>query len=127
MKITIVYDNEACKEGLKADWGFSCLVEAHGKRMLFDTGANGRILLENMEKLHIDPATIEEVFISHIHRDHTGGLAELLKLRSAKICAARLASATLSKVAKPTNLAPNTDIVSPCKLMPSSAHFCVRR
>jgi len=27
MKITIIYDNEVWKEGLKADWGFSCLVE----------------------------------------------------------------------------------------------------
>jgi len=27
MTITIVYDNEIKKEGLKADWGFSALIE----------------------------------------------------------------------------------------------------
>jgi len=55
MKITIIYDNEVSEEGLEADWGFSCLVEVYGKKILFDTGADGSILLGNMEKLDIDP------------------------------------------------------------------------
>jgi len=82
MRITIVYDNEAWKEGLKADWGFSCLLEAYGARILFDTGTKGSILLENMKKLSIDPTTIDEVFISHAHGDHTGGLSDFLKVNS---------------------------------------------
>ncbi|RLF97673.1 MBL fold metallo-hydrolase, partial [Thermococci archaeon] len=50
MKITIVYDNEAYKKDLKADWGFSCLVEIENTpKILFDTGANGSILLYNMK------------------------------------------------------------------------------
>ena len=81
MKITIIYDNEAAVEGLKADWGFACLVEAHGARMLFDTGASGPILLGNMKRLRIEPAMIDEVFISHDHWDHTGGLADFLAAR----------------------------------------------
>ncbi|GAI83771.1 unnamed protein product [marine sediment metagenome] len=44
MKVTIIYDNEVAKEGFKADWGFSCFIEAYGKKILFDTGANGSIL-----------------------------------------------------------------------------------
>jgi 7,8-dihydropterin-6-yl-methyl-4-(beta-D-ribofuranosyl)aminobenzene 5'-phosphate synthase len=80
MKITIIYDNEARKSGLKADWGFSCLVEEHGRKVLFDTGANGSILLNNMQKLDIAPSSIDEVFISHNHYDHTGGLADFLRL-----------------------------------------------
>jgi len=80
MKITIVYDNEAYREDLKADWGFSCLVEAeNAPRILFDTGANGATLLYNMEKLNIDPGSIDEVFISHAHGDHTGGLSDFLR------------------------------------------------
>jgi len=27
MKVTIIYDNTAYKKELKADWGFSCLVD----------------------------------------------------------------------------------------------------
>lgn len=30
MKITIIYDNTAYRNDLTTDWGFSCLVEAHG-------------------------------------------------------------------------------------------------
>jgi len=81
MKITIIYDNKVYKKELEADWGFSCLVEVENTpRILFDTGTNGRILLRNMEKLNIDPNSIDEVFISHSHLDHTGGLSDFLKL-----------------------------------------------
>jgi len=82
MKVTIIYDNEVWKEGLRADWGFSCLVEADNKKILFDTGANGALLLDNMKKLDIDPAKIDDIFISHAHHDHTGGLQDFLKLNS---------------------------------------------
>lgn len=83
MKITIIYDNEVYREGLVADWGFSCLVEAENTpRILFDTGANGSILLSNMEKLGINPASIDEVFISHPHFDHIGGLSAFLNTRN---------------------------------------------
>ena len=82
MKITIIYDNETVKEELKADWGFSCLVETKGTKLLFDTGASGTIVLRNMRKLGIDPKIIESVFISHDHWDHTGGLDELLKVKA---------------------------------------------
>lgn len=88
MKITIVYDNEVYQvgRGLRADWGFSCFVEVEGKRILFDTGARGSILLNNMKKLGIKPDLVEEIFISHYHLDHTGGLAELLRVNpSAKV------------------------------------------
>jgi 7,8-dihydropterin-6-yl-methyl-4-(beta-D-ribofuranosyl)aminobenzene 5'-phosphate synthase len=79
MKITIVYDNETCEPELQSDWGFACLVEIEdGNRLLFDTGAKGSILLDNMAKLSIDPVTIPSVFISHAHWDHTGGLPALL-------------------------------------------------
>jgi 7,8-dihydropterin-6-yl-methyl-4-(beta-D-ribofuranosyl)aminobenzene 5'-phosphate synthase len=79
MKITVVYDNEVKQQGLKADWGFSCLFEGEGvSRILFDTGAKGTILLHNMERLGIDPGAIEVIVVSHDHFDHTGGLSDIL-------------------------------------------------
>lgn len=79
MKLTIIYDNEPLETGIQANWGFSCLVEAEGiPRILFDTGADGSILLRNMERLGIDPISIEAVFISHSHWDHTGGLSSFI-------------------------------------------------
>jgi len=80
MRITIVYDNETSIAGVDSDWGFSCLVEAHGRTILFDTGANGSILLGNMKVLQIDPLTVEEIFISHSHFDHAGGLSEFINV-----------------------------------------------
>jgi len=83
-KITILYDNTSFRKNLESDWGFSCLVEVktekENHRILFDTGANGKILLSNMKKLAIDPLLIEEIFISHLHFDHVGGLSDFLKI-----------------------------------------------
>jgi len=84
MRITIVYDNTVYQQGLRSDWGFSCLIELprHGApTILFDTGTNGSILLSNMERLDIDPSSVDEVFISHGHFDHTGGLAAFLRVK----------------------------------------------
>jgi len=82
MKLIIVYDNEA-KNGLKPDWGFSCLVE-DTKKILFDTGADSEILLYNMKKLNINPEGIDIVVLSHNHWDHTGGLDGFLKANKNK-------------------------------------------
>ena len=81
MRIIIITDNTVYKQGLKKEWGFSCLVEVENTPIiLFDTGASSSVLLHNMEKLNIDAKTIDCVFISHNHWDHTGGLKGFLKL-----------------------------------------------
>jgi len=82
LQMTVVYDNNAFDENLKADWGFSCLIRGLEKSVLFDSGTNGKILLSNMEKLGIHPGEIDTVFLSHEHKDHTGGLEALLNLNS---------------------------------------------
>ncbi len=82
MKVTIIYDNTTSRAELKADWGFSAFVEAEGGKIFFDTGANGEILLSNMQRLKINPKKIEDVFISHLHWDHTGGLSSFLRLNN---------------------------------------------
>lgn len=85
MRITVLYDNTVYRQDLTADWGFSCLVEIPpqgGRKILFDTGAKGSVLLSNMDKLNIDPRSIDEVFISHAHFDHVGGLSAFLNVKS---------------------------------------------
>jgi 7,8-dihydropterin-6-yl-methyl-4-(beta-D-ribofuranosyl)aminobenzene 5'-phosphate synthase len=78
LKITIVYDNTLYEPELTAGWGFSALIEYKGHTLLFDTGADGQALLNNMAALHINPLEIETVVLSHNHSDHTGGLNALL-------------------------------------------------
>jgi 7,8-dihydropterin-6-yl-methyl-4-(beta-D-ribofuranosyl)aminobenzene 5'-phosphate synthase len=78
LKLTIIYDNKASKD-LKGSWGFAALIETSHETVLFDTGWDGLLLLENMKKLNIDPASIRKLIISHQHWDHIGGLPEILR------------------------------------------------
>jgi len=80
MKMIIVYDNEVFKKdfGLKSDWGFACLIERKNDTILFDTGAKGEILFNNISRLNINPSDITKIVISHEHWDHNGGLKSLI-------------------------------------------------
>ena len=79
-KITLisVYDNYMVNPELKTSWGFATIIKTSKDTILFDTGGNWKILLFNMEKLGINPASIKKVVISHIHSDHLGGLEGFL-------------------------------------------------
>ncbi|MBN1922725.1 MAG: MBL fold metallo-hydrolase [Anaerolineae bacterium] len=76
--LTVVYDNVAGDARLRTDWGFACLVQGPAQTLLFDTGRNGEILLENMRTLGLNPQAISAIVLSHAHNDHTGGLARFL-------------------------------------------------
>ncbi len=76
--ITIVYDNDSSMAGLRYGWGFAAVVDVGDKRVLFDTGPDPGALMHNLARLHIDPHSVDAVFISHDHWDHTGGLSGIL-------------------------------------------------
>jgi len=59
------------------EWGFSAIIEADGQRILFDTGSRARTVLQNSRELQISLDSIDNVFLSHNHKDHTGGLMTL--------------------------------------------------
>jgi len=79
IEVTIIYDNNPFDDRLKTDWGFSCLIKGLEKTILFDTGGDGEVLMNNMKKLKIDPADVDVVFLSHEHWDHAGGLKSFLE------------------------------------------------
>jgi 7,8-dihydropterin-6-yl-methyl-4-(beta-D-ribofuranosyl)aminobenzene 5'-phosphate synthase len=84
LKLTVLYDNNYYKEGLRVDWGFACLVEGLDHTILFDTGRHDTFLLSNLQALNVDPTRIDDIVISHKHMDHTGGLDTLVDMRIGK-------------------------------------------
>ena len=54
----MVYDNNPYKEGLTTSWGFACVIKGAEKTILFDTGGDSAVLLDNMQQLGIDPNEI---------------------------------------------------------------------
>jgi 7,8-dihydropterin-6-yl-methyl-4-(beta-D-ribofuranosyl)aminobenzene 5'-phosphate synthase len=73
-KLTVLYDNYGLVEGTQADWGFACLVEGMEKTVLFDAGTKPEVLKHNVETLNVSLKQVQQIVISHAHRDHTGGL-----------------------------------------------------
>jgi 7,8-dihydropterin-6-yl-methyl-4-(beta-D-ribofuranosyl)aminobenzene 5'-phosphate synthase len=80
VRLTVVYDNNSMSAGLRTAWGFACVIETGETKVLFDTGGEGALLLENMRRLGVDPADIDLVVLSHTHGDHTGGLSDFLHI-----------------------------------------------
>jgi len=80
--ITVIYDNYRYRTDIEPGWGFSCLVDFNDTRILFDTGADGDLLLENMDKLEIDIGSIDSIFLSHEDFDHVGGVLSVLSINS---------------------------------------------
>lgn len=78
MKITIVYDNKA-KPPLREGWGFSAFLELSGRKILFDAGADRLVLEHNVKALGIDISGVTDLFLSHPHCDHIGGLSYVLE------------------------------------------------
>ena len=82
MTLAIVYNNVGYDSELTCSWGMAAVVTGLSKTVLFDTGGNGDVLIANMEKMGLDPNSVDLVILSHIHGDHTGGLWKFLELNS---------------------------------------------
>ena len=80
--ISVVYDNRSLEDGLNCAWGLGLVVSTGDMKLLFDTGGNGALLLNNMAGMRISPDEIDVVFLSHYHADHTGGLFKFLEHNS---------------------------------------------
>jgi len=78
MRLIILYDNVA-QLPLREGWGFSALVTFCKRKILFDTGADRLVLGHNLRILGVDLSDLTDLFLSHPHCDHVGGLSYVLE------------------------------------------------
>jgi len=76
LKITVLSTMLADGDEL-GEWGFAALVEADGRRLLFDTGAKPEVVSKNLQTLNLAVGDVSDVVLSHWHSDHVGGLMTL--------------------------------------------------
>ncbi|MBI5302653.1 MAG: MBL fold metallo-hydrolase [Chloroflexi bacterium] len=71
---------------LLAEHGFAALVhlKESGARILWDAGYTRIALLENLRWMKMDPATINQIALSHGDDDHTTAVTEILKAMDLK-------------------------------------------
>ena len=82
--ITTLSENTASWLGVLAEWGLSMLVEVDDVTILVDTGGN-IVAAHNALALGVNLESIDTILFSHGHEDHTGGLLNLLKLRTSPV------------------------------------------
>ncbi len=83
INITTLCENTA-NHGFLAEWGLSILVEVDGTRILMDTGMSFTAAY-NAQLLGIDLRDIDTIVLSHGHRDHIGGLRDVLKRKMGQV------------------------------------------
>jgi 7,8-dihydropterin-6-yl-methyl-4-(beta-D-ribofuranosyl)aminobenzene 5'-phosphate synthase len=76
-KVTIL--STMLSDSYIGEWGFSALIEVDGSTILFDTGSRKNTVIQNANEMGITLNSIKNLFISHNHKDHTGGLKSLKK------------------------------------------------
>ena len=72
MKATVLADNIADGE-LLGEWGLCIYIEYNGRKILLDTGASDRFVI-NAQTLHVDIEDVEYGILSHAHYDHADGM-----------------------------------------------------
>ena len=64
------WNSVPCTRGAEdgiGEWGFAALVEADGRKILFDTGARPNTVLENAKAFKVDLSDVRDVVLSHFH------------------------------------------------------------
>ncbi len=80
--ISVLVDNSVCMDsgrGIWAEHGLSYWVDNGRARVLFDTGASGDVLMNNVRRMGLELSSADAIVLSHGHHDHVGGLEAALK------------------------------------------------
>lgn len=80
MRFVVLVDNSpGGNEGLMTEHGFALWMEVDGQQWLIDTGESDAFA-QNASRLGIDIVNVDNLILSHGHRDHCGGLETFLSL-----------------------------------------------
>jgi 7,8-dihydropterin-6-yl-methyl-4-(beta-D-ribofuranosyl)aminobenzene 5'-phosphate synthase len=79
MEVVCLIENQKEDIRLEAEHGLSLFIDDGEKKILFDTGATGKIL-DNARLLNVKLEEVDLAFISHGHRDHGGGLESFFQV-----------------------------------------------
>ncbi|MFC1933746.1 MBL fold metallo-hydrolase [Chloroflexota bacterium] len=82
--VTTLSENTAAQGNLLAEWGLSILVETDSASILLDTGQSISASY-NADILGVDLSKIDKIVLSHAHKDHTGGLRQMLRKMRKKV------------------------------------------
>jgi len=77
VRLTVLCDNAVGIIGGIGEHGYSIFIETSGGPYLFDTGS-GVGITSNAKLLEKDLSSLQKIFLSHGHYDHTGGLSDVL-------------------------------------------------
>lgn len=81
MKAVVLADNRSGVYACGTEHGLSLYLETSRHKLLLDTGASD-LFVKNAEKLGVDLKEVDFLFISHGHKDHSGGIRSFLEINS---------------------------------------------
>jgi 7,8-dihydropterin-6-yl-methyl-4-(beta-D-ribofuranosyl)aminobenzene 5'-phosphate synthase len=127
--VTVVYNHVGTESAadLQPGGGFGAFIEFDGKVILFDTGGQTDVLLQNIQQLKKDASRIEAVVISHNHWDHVYGLPGVLSVTrdrprvyvpesSRKAILQQNPRGTIVAIDSPTQIMPKVWLTGPLEL-----------
>jgi len=78
MRVSVLVDDVSSDARFESEHGLSFHLDAGNESYLFDVGASD-IFLRNARRFGLDIAEVSALFLSHGHRDHTGGLSTFFR------------------------------------------------
>ena len=81
VQIKILLENFSINDKYRTKHGLSILIEYYEKKVLLDVGPDEKFI-ENADIMGVDLSKVTDLYLSHNHIDHTGGLENFIKINN---------------------------------------------